>query len=219
MAWRDEVDRVAARMSPCAPNLLRHWRAEMDAVEQRVGKLDPVFLNPMADDGLLAFVVLASARLGDLWERQQLVDVAAAVELAHRASRHHRHVVEFGRVDQARTNSAAILAGDWAITQAAVLVAGVGPTAYRLLVRGYGATQAAQLGNVPAPAALVDAGVALGALIAGADAAAVCGLYAELELPIVRRSPAAGVLGFVLDHVTAGASSASARSSSLTRRA
>lgn len=183
-AWRDLVDRAATELGPVTPALARHWRAELDDAERLVTHLERPLLEQSqpvqtkayhgGDDGLHAFVALAGARLGDDWDPRQLIDVAAAVELAYRATRHHRAVLNTdgldsaaGRDDARDRNTRVVLDGDWSITQAAVLVADIGPTAYRLLVRGYGATQVGQLSGVADPLGLVRAALALGGLVAG----------------------------------------------------
>jgi hypothetical protein len=143
-AWRDLVDDATSRLGLVSPALVRHWRAELDEVERRVALLERAAPVDSASDGLHAFVALATARLADAWDPAQLVDAATAVELAHRASQHHRLVVDtavdtaYGPDAERRPNARVVLDGDWSITQAAVLVAGIGPAAYRCLVRGYG---------------------------------------------------------------------------------
>jgi hypothetical protein len=216
--WRDVVDRAAAAIGPISPTLLRHWHTEMDDVEHRVADLDPSWVDPSiayAAGGLHALVALAVARLGDMWQPSELVDVAAAVELAYRASHQHRRVVNgFGPhlspASGVRPNTQAVLDGDRSITQAAVLVADVGPAAYRLLVRGYGATQVGQLCDAPAPTALVDAAVGLGALVAGVPADDVDRLWSEVDSPPDTQSTPAAVVAWVRAEVLAA--SASSRS-------
>jgi hypothetical protein len=194
-AWRDLVDDATSRLGPVSPALVRHWRAELDEVERRVALLE--YSAPVATpaDGLHAFVALASARLADTWDPAQLIDVATAVELAHRASQHHRQVLdtEQGPDDERCPNARVVLDGDWSITQAAVLVADIGPAAYRCLVRGYGSTQVGQLFGDTERLALMKAAVDLGALVAGlpddaarrlwADATAVRPAAARPSLP------------------------------------
>lgn len=218
-AWRDVVDRAAAAIGPINPTLLRHWHNEMDDVEHRVADLDPSWVDAAhasPADGLHALVALAVARLGDMWEPRQLVDVAAAVELAYRASHQHRRVVNgFGHdgshASGVRPNTQAVLDGDRSITQAAVLVADVGPEAYRLLVRGYGATQVGQLCDAPAPTALVEAAVGLGALVAGVSAADIDRLWSEVGLPPEGRSTPAAVFSWVRAEVLAPSSPSASR--------
>jgi hypothetical protein len=213
--WRDVVDRAAAAIGPISPTLVRHWHTEMDDVEHRVADLDPSSADPsnaFAAGGLHALVALAVARLGELWQPRELVDVAAAVELAYRASHQHRRVVNgFGPhlppVSGVRPNTKAVLEGDRSITQAAVLVADVGPAAYRVLVRGYGATQVGQLCDAPAPTALVEAAVGLGALVAGVSAADLDQLWRGVDLPADRRSTPAAVLAWVRAEVLAASAS------------
>ena len=62
-----------------------------------------------------------------------------------------------------------MLRGDWSITQAARLVADIGPSAYRVLVRGWGAAQLLQLrtGQSASQSVLFDTAISLGALTAG----------------------------------------------------
>ena len=222
-SWRDVVDRAAAAIGPISPTLLRHWHNEMDDVEHRVADLDPSWVDgrgpaeapgiPIARqaDGLHALVALAVARLGDIWQPRQLVDVAAAVELAYRASHQHRRVVNgFGphlpSASGVRPNTKAVLEGDRSITQAAVLVADVGPAAYRVLVRGYGATQVGQLCDAPAPTALIEAAVGLGALVAGVSAGDVDRLWSEVKLPPEHRSTPGAVVAWVRAEVLAASS-------------
>lgn len=219
--WRDVVDRAAIAVGPISPTLLRHWHNEMDDVGRRVADLDPSWGDGRAAvsgagvDGLHALVALAVARLGDMWQPRQLVDVAAAVELAYRASHQHRRVVNrFGPhlspASGVRLNTRAVLDGDRSITQAAVLVADVGPDAYRVLVRGYGATQVGQLCDAPAPTALIEAAVGLGALVAGVSAADIDRLWREVDSPSESRSTPAAVLAWVRAEVLTAASSPSA---------
>jgi hypothetical protein len=176
-AWRDLVDDATSRLGPVSPALVRHWRAELDEVEGRVALLECAAPVHSADDGLHAFVALATARLADAWDPAQLIDAATAVELAHRASQHHRLVVDTAvdstvdpmmrRPDGEKgPNARVVLDGDWSITQAAVLVAGIGPAAYRCLVRGYGSTQVGQLFGDAEPLALMKAAVELAAMVA-----------------------------------------------------
>jgi hypothetical protein len=184
-AWRDLVDDATSRLGPVSPALVRHWRAELDEVEGRVALLEYAAPVDSADDGLHAFVALATARLADTWDPAQLIDAATAVELAHRASQHHRLVVDTA-VDSAmrpdgepRPNTRVVLDGDWSITQAAVLVAGIGPAAYRCLVRGYGSTQVGQIFGDAEPLALMKAAVELAALVADLPDDAARGLWAH----------------------------------------
>jgi hypothetical protein len=182
-AWRDLVDDATSRLGLVSPALVRHWRAELDEVERRVALLEYAAPIDSASDGLHAFVVLAAARVADAWDPAQLIDAATAVELAHRASQHHRLVIDTAvesaaddatAVDPASgadaercPNARVVLDGDWSITQAAVLVAGIGPAAYRCLVRGYGSTQVGQIFGDSEPLALMKAAVDLAALVAG----------------------------------------------------
>jgi hypothetical protein len=171
-AWRDLVDDATSQLGPVSPALVRHWRAELDEVERRVALLECAAPVDSPDDGLHAFVALATARLADAWDPAQLIDAATAVELAHRASQHHRLVVDTAVDSKMRPdgegclNARVVLDGDWSITQAAVLVAGIGPAAYRCLVRGYGSTQVGQIFGDVEPLALMKAAVELAALVA-----------------------------------------------------
>ena len=203
-AWRDLVDRADGVLGRVSPALARHWRTELDEVEQRVARLERSAPEPTPDDGVHAFVALATARLADEWDPQRLIDVAAAVELAHRATRHHSAIKNSGVVlnatpnDARSRNVAIVLDGDWSITQAAVLVADIGPAAYRILVRGYGATQVGQLSGVGDPLGLVRAAVALGALVAELPATSAQELWADSRLPPGRRSTPAAVLAWAV---------------------
>lgn len=203
-AWRDLVDRADGVLGAVSPALARHWRTELDEVEQRVARLERAAPEPTPDDGVHAFVALATARLADDWDPQGLIDVAAAVELAHRATRHHSVVINTTPVDARYQNVAVVLDGDWSITQAALLVADIGPAAYRILVRGYGATQVGQLSGVGDPLGLVRAAVALGALVAELPAAAVQELWADTRLPASRRSTPAAVLAWAVARQAGG---------------
>jgi len=175
-AWRDLVDDATGRLGLVSPALVRHWRAELDEVERRVALLECAAPVDSVADGLHAFVALAAARVADAWDPAQLIDAATAVELAHRASQHHRQVVDIAvdtaldlmtRPDGEKSpNARVVLDGDWSITQAAVLVAGIGPAAYRCLVRGYGSTQVGQIFGDAEPLALMKAAVELAALVA-----------------------------------------------------
>lgn len=169
-AWRDLVDQAAGQLGPVSPTLARHLRTELDEVEQRVGFIERSAPRRSTRDGLHALVALTSARLADTWDPGKLSDVATAVELAYRASLHHRVVSDVNpsgvRSPSTRSpNTRVVLDGDWSITQAAVLVADIGPTAYRILVRGYGATQVAELCGVGDSLGLMRAAVELGALV------------------------------------------------------
>jgi hypothetical protein len=178
-----------------SPALVRHWRTELDEVERRVALLEYAAPHHAAGDGLHAFVVLATARVADAWDPAQLIDAATAVELAHRASQHHRLVVDTAvdskmRPDGERCpNARVVLDGDWSITQAAVLVAGIGPAAYRCLVRGYGSTQVGQIFGDAEPLALLKAAVELGALVAGLPDDATRGLWAAATAAPSTASP------------------------------
>ena len=189
-AWRDVVDEATSRLGLVSPALVRHWRAELDEVERRVELLEYAAPADSAVDGLHAFVALASARLADAWDPAQLIDVATAVELAHRASQHHRRVVDAANGPDAERcpNARVVLDGDWSITQAAVLVADIGPAAYRCLVRGYGSTQVGQLFGDAEPLALMKAAVELAALVAGLPDDAAASLWAAATAD---RTPAA----------------------------
>jgi hypothetical protein len=184
-AWRDLVDDATSRLGLVSPALVRHWRAELDEVEGRVALLECSAPVDSADDGLHAFVALATARLADSWDPAQLIDAATAVELAHRASQHHRLVVDTAvdskmRPDGERCpNARVVLDGDWSITQAAVLVADIGPAAYRCLVRGYGSTQVGQIFGDAEPLALMKAAVELAALVADIPDDAARSLWAS----------------------------------------
>ena len=197
------------RSARSARTLLRHWHNEIDDVERRVADLDPSSGDGHGSaDGLHAFVALASRPARRRVGPRQLVDVAAAVELAYRASHQHRRVVNgvgshLPAASGVRLNTKAVLDGDRSITQAAVLVADVGPEAYRLLVRGYGATQVGQLCDAPAPTALIEAAVGLGALVAGVSAADIDRLWSEVESPPEGRSTPAAVLAWVQAEVLA----------------
>jgi hypothetical protein len=205
-AWRDLVDAATSRLGPVSPALVRHWRAELDEVERRVAVLECAAPVDSPDDGLHAFVALATARLADAWDPAQLIDAATAVELAHRASQHHRLVVDTavdstmgpdaGRCPNARV----VLDGDWSITQAAVLVAGIGPAAYRCLVRGYGSTQVGQIFGDSEPLALMKAAVELAALVADLPDDVTRSLWAHAsEVPAGRpASVPAGVVAWAI---------------------
>jgi hypothetical protein len=195
-AWRDLVDDATGRFGAVSPALVRHWRAELDEVERRVTVLECSAPVGSAVDGLHAFAALATARLADAWDPAQLIDVATAVELAHRASQHHRLVVDTAldsklKSDGERSpNARVVLDGDWSITQAAVLVADIGPAAYRCLVRGYGSTQVGQIFGDAEPLALMRTAVDLGALVAGLPDEAGRNLWAAATA--ARTSSAAG---------------------------
>jgi hypothetical protein len=195
-AWRDVVDHAATAIGAVTPELrpalppalTRHWRAELDDVQRRVTDLERCPPPPSPVDGLHAFAALAAARLGEVWEPRQLIDAAAAVELAYRATRHHAAVVNGGSGPPVSRgvrghNLRVVLDGDWSITQAAVLVAEIGPRAYRLLVRGYGATQTARLSQVSEPLALLRAAVALGGLVAGVPEGAIGRVWRDADGP------------------------------------
>jgi hypothetical protein len=197
-AWRDLVDDATSRLGLVSPALVRHWRAELDEVERRVALLEYAAPVDSAGDGLHAFVALATARLADAWDPAQLIDAATAVELAHRASQHHRRVVETAvdsieRPDgERRPNARVVLDGDWSITQAAVLVAGIGPAAYRCLVRGYGSTQVGQIFGDAEPLALMKAAVELAALVADLPDDAARSLWANASAVPTSARPSVG---------------------------
>jgi hypothetical protein len=217
-AWRDLVDQAAGQLGPVSPTLARHLRTELDEVEGRVGSIERSAPRRSAGDGLHAFVALATARVADSWDPGLLSDVATAVELAYRASLHHRVVTDVSAasvtdasaasVTDARAgnvrfpNTTVVLDGDWSITQAAVLVADIGPAAYRILVRGYGATQVGQLCGVADPLGLMRAAVALGVLVAegpaDGPADAAQRLWQDASLAPSRRSTPAAVLAWAV---------------------
>ena len=212
-AWRDLVDDATSRLGLVSPALVRHWRAELDEVERRVALLECAAPADSATDGLHAFVALASARVADAWDPAQLIDVATAVELAHRASQHHRRVVD-SAVGAARgpdgercPNARVVLDGDWSITQAAVLVAGIGPAAYRCLVRGYGSTQVGQIFGDAEPLALMKAAVELAALVADLPDDAARSLWAVTTGARPGSVPAAVVAWAISSYVADGTAS------------
>lgn len=146
-------------------------------VAERERAAPPAHPQPAVPDGAHALLALIAARAGEIRHRDQLIAVAAAVELAHRATRHHAAVMDRAADDLdgvRRLNQQRVLDGDWSITEAATLTAGVGPGAYRVLVRGYGAAEVASLlspfrgrAGTPVEAHLGHAAIALGALVAG----------------------------------------------------
>ena len=225
-AWRDLVDDATSRLGLVSPALVRHWRAELDEVERRVALLEFAAPVACATDGLHAFVALASARVADAWDPAQLIDAATAVELAHRASRHHRLVVDtavdtaVGRAVDAAVdapnavdgdrypNARVVLDGDWSITQAAVLVAGIGPAAYRCLVRGYGSTQVGQIFGDAEPLALMKAAVELAALVAELPDDAARSLWDVASGARPASVPAAVVAWAIDSYVSDGATNA-----------
>ena len=166
-AWRTRVDDLARVAGPFPGELEAAWRVELDTAQARMP------LTAAGSGGVHALLVLAGARLGENWEPQWLIDLAAAVELAHHAIRSHAGVRDGPPGDVARRahNVKQVLEGDFAITQAALLAAEVSPAAYRMLVRGYGACQVASLRPGAEPAArlapLAVAALGLGALVAG----------------------------------------------------
>ena len=174
--WRDVVGRCAREAGPFPAALVEAWQGEIDAVEARIDALEcaagylPGCLHGL-EAGVHALVALASPRrappraASQSWAASRLVDLAAAVELAYRATRHHDQVRDAASSSR-EENRRHVLDGDWSITQAAVLAADAGPRAYRLLVRGYGAAQLGRLGMVATPALLATA-AALGALAGG----------------------------------------------------
>lgn len=202
--WRAIVDACAADAGPLPSRLPPLWRHELDDVQARVELLERSALAPIAHgdvvdgrDGVHALVALAGARLGGMWERERLIDVACAVELAYRATLWHEEVRDRG-LSSGADNRRHVLDGDWSITQAAVLVADLGPVAYRLLVRGYGAAQLArlQLADVSSRIALIPTAVALGALVADAPAGAAWAAWAVAnDGSLVPPGSAAGIAG------------------------
>lgn len=203
-AWRDLVDQATGQLGPVSPTLARHLRTELDEVEVRVGFIERSAPRRSARDGLHALVALTSARLADAWDPGKLSDVATAVELAYRASLHHQVVSDVNpagvRSPNTRSpNTRVVLDGDWSITQAAVLVADIGPAAYRILVRGYGATQVGQLCGVGDQLGLMRAAVALGSLVAEGDSSdAAQRLWRDASLPASRRSTPGAVLAWAV---------------------
>lgn len=171
--WRSVVDACAWTAGPFVPSLLTAWRRELDDVQQRVAALrgDVPVATGVADPlpvGVHALLTLAGARLGALWRADQLIAAAAAVELARRAVLQHEAVRDRDQC-VGPLNKQHVLRGDWSITQAARLVADIGPSAYRLLVRGWGAAQLTRLhsGAASARNVLFDTAISLGALTAG----------------------------------------------------
>jgi hypothetical protein len=203
-AWRDLVDHAAGQLGPVSPTLARHLRTELDEVEHRVGFIERSAPRRSTRDGLHALVALTSARLADAWDPGKLSDVATAVELAYRASLHHRVVSDVNPAGLRSPNTRVVLDGDWSITQAAVLVADISPAAYRILVRGYGATQVSQLSGVGDPLGLMRAAVELGTLVAvgavGADGPgdAAQRLWRDASLSPSRRSTPGAVLAWAV---------------------
>jgi hypothetical protein len=172
LPWRSVVDMCAAAAGPFEISLLSAWRRELDGVQARVAALRgdvPVSASP-ADPlpvGVHALLTLAAARLGSVWRAGQRIDAAAAGELARRAVSQHEAVRD--REPVRSLNRQHVLRGDWSITQAARLVADIGPSAYRVLVRGWGAAQLLQLrtGQSASQSVLFDTAISLGALTAG----------------------------------------------------
>ena len=170
------LERADAAAGPLPPELLLALRTELEraaaVVAARERAAPP---EPSVAEGSHALLALLAARAGRLRREDQLIGVAAAVELAHRATCHHAAIVDRGlgsAEEIRRLNRRRVLDGDWSITQAALLAADVGPAAYRILVRGYGAAEVSPLrgGSPPATAAgpqLAYAALALGALVAG----------------------------------------------------
>jgi hypothetical protein len=193
--WRSVVEDCALAVGRLDPSVLSAWRRELDDAQRRVAALrgdvpggcgveDPL---PV---GVHALLTLAGARLGVRWRPGQLVDAAAAAELAHRAVLQHEavrdrpaSVVRAAAV--APINKGHVLGGDWSITQAARLVADIGPAAYRVLVRGWGAAQLTRLRTgVPSERdALFATAISLGALTAGIPEESVPRLCAQGGLP------------------------------------
>jgi hypothetical protein len=183
--WRSVVTLAEAAIGPLPPAVAASWRDELEAVERLVAEVAcPVPAGRgTLPDGALALVCLAAARLGTVWSATVLVEAAAAVELADRAVRHHARVTD--RVaGVAAPNIEAVLDGDRSITRAAAMVAAIGPSAYRALVRGYGCVQLAALtlptstdGQPQAPRSglradangLVHAAVSLGLIVVGQE--------------------------------------------------
>jgi hypothetical protein len=151
--WRWVVVAAQQAVGPFPVALAAAWSAELDVVQELVAAVE-TGAPPRAGaapDGALALVCLAGARLGGGWAPSQLVEAAAAVELADRAVRHHADVADRPYIDRtAPVNRRPILDGDWSITRAASLAAGIGPAAYRALVRGYGCVQLAALAGASA---------------------------------------------------------------------
>lgn len=189
--WRSVVSSCALAAGPFDPGLLAAWQRELDDVQRRVMTLrgDVPVVVAAADPlpvGVHALLTLAGARLGAQWLRAQLVDAAAAVELAHRAVTQHEAVRDRPSAGlpanapppveplPTTNNKEHVLGGDWSITQAARLVADIGPSAYRLLVRGWGAAQLTRLetGASSDRNVLFDTAISLGALAAGVPIAA-----------------------------------------------
>jgi hypothetical protein len=166
-AWRGRVEQLGRVAGPFPAELEASWRVELDAVQERM----PAAVR--AADGVHALLVLAGARVGGGWEPGRLLDLAAAVELAHHAIRLHAGVGDGPPGNRARRarNIERVLEGDLAITQAALLAADVGPVAYQRLVRGFGSCQVASLVPCVAPvhriAPLAAVAFGLGALVAG----------------------------------------------------
>jgi hypothetical protein len=171
-SWRSLVDVCASSAGPFDASLLSAWRRELDDVEAQVAALRADASGAGPTDalpfGVHALLTLAGARLGSVWQRGQLIDAAAAIELARYAVLHHEAVRDREH-DLSSMNRQHVLGGDWSITQAARLVADIGPSAYRVLVRGWGAAQLVQLrtGRAASRDALFDTAISLGALSAG----------------------------------------------------
>ncbi|HEX7106396.1 MAG TPA: hypothetical protein VF218_10550 [Acidothermaceae bacterium] len=175
--WCSLVDACALVAGPFDPALLLAWRAEMDRAQARVAGLGDAERAGDASDreapdplpvGVHALLTLAGARVGEIWRTTQLIDAAAAVELARRAVLQHQAVRD-SDLDARRLNRRHVLCGDWCITQASRLVADIGPSAYRVLVRGWGSAQLTRLrtGATSRNDVLFDTAISLGALTAG----------------------------------------------------
>ncbi len=187
--WEGLPDEVEIAVGPLPAGWRAQWRAELAAVRSRVGRLERTEPPPgHAPAGLHALVTIATVRRSARWVPGHLIDAAAAIELAYRATLHHAGVVDDspaarGTPGSGSQNRARILDGDWAITQAAVLVAAISPQAYREVVRGYGGAQLTGLhahawpeppgssvgpaGGEPPQLPLIAAAQRLGLLLAG----------------------------------------------------
>lgn len=194
--WRSVVDACARAAGPFDPSLVAAWRSEMDDVQARLAALrgDVPIAAGVADplpEGVHALLTLAGARLGTVWRCDQLVDAAAAAELAHRAVLRHDAVLDQPPLPAHTAggalplNTEHVLGGDWSITQAARLVADIGPSAYRVLVRGWGAAQLTRLrtGASSERDVLFATAVSLGALTAGLPADIALASRGDRDLP------------------------------------
>ena len=165
-AWRDLVDDATSRLGLVSPALVRHWRAELDEVERRVALLEcsaPSRPRPSTACTRSSHSPPRGSQMRGIRRNSSTWQRRSSSPTVHRSIIGEFAIHPTKPDAEGCPNARVVLDGDWSITQAAVLVADIGPAAYRCLVRGYGSTQVGQLFGDAEPLALMKAAVELAA--------------------------------------------------------